>query len=482
MSTITGDQAYVDSELTAARGTMTEHVLTVDEQVEIEQEHGIKYRSCSWQKTAALLFAQYRALPIMSLPAAYSALGIFLGLLMTLVMALIVLYTSLILWKFCIQHPEVRDFCDVGQVLFGGKRWAWYFTAALFLLNNVFVSGIHLLIGARYVETISHRGWCAVSITAIMSVICLVGTLPRTFAGLSKVASATAFCTFIAVLLATIFAGIEPHPAGYNSGKMNNGLLMDGMPHVHALPKGTTFMAGMNAFLNITYTLIGQITMPSYIAEMRHPEDFPKAIWSVMVCNSLLCGLVGSVIYAYVGDQYMTSPAFSSISNETYRIVSFSFMVPTLSFTGVLYSSVSAHFVFDNLFAGSRHRAFHTVQGWAAWIGILMTIWGFTFVLTELIPFFGDMLALMSALFDSFFGFTFWGMACLQLRRTGKDSLKGDQNWLVPLVGGGLIISGTFVLGVGMYVNLSIHVPPPSIASKFFLRAMRTISFSAVLP
>lgn len=292
-----------------------------------------------------------------------------------------------------------------------------------------------------------------------MAVVCLFGSLPRTFADLSKVASATAFFTFISLILASIFAGIEPHPAGYNSGEMNNGFLMNGTPSVHALPKGTTFMTGMNAFLNITYTLIGQVTMPSYIAEMRHPEDFPKAIWSCMICNFFLDALVGSVVYAYIGDQYMTSPAFSSIGNETYRIVSFSFMVPTLLFTGVLYSSVSAHFLFDNLFAGSRDRAFHTVRGWAGWFGILVTIWGFTFVLTELIPFFGDMLSLMSALFDSFFGFIFWGMASLQLRKMGKDNPEGYLNWLVPLVDGALIISGIFILGVGMYVSLSNLIP-----------------------
>jgi hypothetical protein len=32
----------------------------------------------------------------------------------------------------------------------------------------------------------------------------------------------------------------------------------------------------MSAFLNITYTFVGQITLPSFIAEMKNPKDFPK--------------------------------------------------------------------------------------------------------------------------------------------------------------------------------------------------------------
>lgn len=44
--------------------------------------------------------------------------------------------SSLILWRFCLRHPEVRDVCDIGQMLFWGKKWAWYATAVMFILNN----------------------------------------------------------------------------------------------------------------------------------------------------------------------------------------------------------------------------------------------------------------------------------------------------------------------------------------------------------
>lgn len=41
--------------------------------------------------------------------------------------------------EFCLRHPEVRDVCDVGQMLFWGKTWAWYATAVMFILNNTFI-------------------------------------------------------------------------------------------------------------------------------------------------------------------------------------------------------------------------------------------------------------------------------------------------------------------------------------------------------
>lgn len=41
--------------------------------------------------------------------------------------------------EFCLRHPEVKDVCDIGQMLFFNARWAWWFTAVMFLLNNTFI-------------------------------------------------------------------------------------------------------------------------------------------------------------------------------------------------------------------------------------------------------------------------------------------------------------------------------------------------------
>ena len=93
----------------------------------------------------------------MSFPYSYSVLGLVPGLIVTVVVAMSVLYTSLIVWyvasfaqrpgsgayihfrEFCLRHPELRDVCDVGQMLYFGWTWVWYFTAAMFLLNNTFI-------------------------------------------------------------------------------------------------------------------------------------------------------------------------------------------------------------------------------------------------------------------------------------------------------------------------------------------------------
>ncbi|KAH8697322.1 putative neutral amino acid permease [Talaromyces proteolyticus] len=445
-----------DEENQSRRGSRVTEVhdddrATIGKQLELEAENAIKYRTCSWQKTAALLFSEYICLAIMSFPWSYSVLGLVPGLILTVFIAAVVLYTSLVLWKFCLRHPEIRDVCDIGQYLFWDSKIAWWATAVMFLLNNTFIQGLHCLVGAEYLNTITGHATCTIVFSVVVAIISFFFSLPRTFDGLSKLATASAFFTFISVLLATIFIGIEPHPAKYTLAK--------GEPKVTAFPvSGTTYVSAMSAFLNISYTFIGQITLPSFIAEMKEPRDFWKSLTAVTVAEVIVFSLVGAICYAYTGNQYMTAPAFGSIGNEVYKKVAFSFMIPTLIFLGVLYASVSARFVFLRLFEGTRHKSNHTVVGWASWAGILAVLWVAAFIIAEVIPFFSDLLSIMSSLFDSFFGFIFWGVAYIRMRSAdyGPDFYKtrGIRGWVGFLVNVSFILIGLYFLSAGTYASV----------------------------
>lgn len=66
-------------------------------------------------------------------------------------------------------------------------------------------------------------------------------------------------------------------------------------------------LIGMSAFLNITYTFVGQITLPSvsvsdisgeakraeptaqFIAEMKNPRDFPKGEYKLSISTRIQC-------------------------------------------------------------------------------------------------------------------------------------------------------------------------------------------------
>jgi hypothetical protein len=73
----------------------------------------------------------------------FSVLGLVPGVLVTVAVAGTVLYTSLVLWRFCLQHPDILDVCDIGQKLFWGSPVAYEITSVFFILNNTFIQGIY---------------------------------------------------------------------------------------------------------------------------------------------------------------------------------------------------------------------------------------------------------------------------------------------------------------------------------------------------
>ncbi|KAL7267637.1 hypothetical protein RUND412_009767 [Rhizina undulata] len=436
------------------RDSESNESVTVDKQRALESGNEIRYRTCSWQKTAALLFSEYICLAIMSFPWSYSVLGLVPGIILTVVVAGSVQYTSLVLWRYCLQHPEVRDVCDIGQRLFWGKKWAWWGTAVCFLLNNTFIQALHCLVGAKYLNTMSGHSLCTVGFSAIIVGISFFLSLPRTFSSLSSVAIISAATMFISVILTISFTGSESHPAGYTPAL--------GEPLVTLWPvKGTSYVAGMTAFLNISYTFIGQITLPSFIAEMKEPRDFPKALWAVTAAEVVVFTLAGALIYHWTGNQYITAPAYGSLGNEVFKKIAFSFAWPTILFLGVLYASVSARFIFFRIFADSHHRYSNTLTGWSTWAAILLLTWIAAFIIAEVIPFFTDLLSLMSSLFDSFFGFIFWGVAWMRMREEddglewwSTEKLRGWRAKVEFGVNVVLVAVGVYFLTAGTYVSV----------------------------
>jgi len=59
-------------------------VYSVSAQIAQETGHEIRYRSCSWQKTTALLMSEYICLAILSFPWSFSVLGMGPGVIVTI--------------------------------------------------------------------------------------------------------------------------------------------------------------------------------------------------------------------------------------------------------------------------------------------------------------------------------------------------------------------------------------------------------------
>ncbi|CAO1637356.1 unnamed protein product [Jaminaea pallidilutea] len=381
-----------------------------DQLAQEEDGHDIKFRTMGWKKAAALLFGEQVCLAIMAQSWSYSILGWGPGIAVSIAFGIFFWVTSYTLWRFIMRHPHVRDVCDIGYILFGNSRIAYELTGVMLVLNNVMLIGFHVLTAAKIFNTLSDHSLCTVVFSVIATLIGIVFSVPRTLNHVSIMSIFSAVCMAIAILLFLIFAGIEDHPAlGYNGAYP-----IDGPVKTYGSPlPGTTWNQIFNAVLNIGFLFVPQLLFPTFIAEMRNPKDFPKALGALAVASFILFIVPAAIGFEFLG-QYTTAPAFGSLE-IVYKKASFAFVIVPTIVIGAIYSNVTCKYVYRRVMRESPHQHRHTIQGWAPWILITTVVWFVGFIFAEVIPSMGDFLSLLAALFDSFFGFIFWAIAYWRL-------------------------------------------------------------------
>lgn len=154
-----------------------------------------------------------------------------------------------------------------------------------------------MLIRSEYINTVTAEYSLNVCRTVIFSLlvtaISWMLSLPRTFEVFSIGALVAAAFTVVSVLLTDVFLALQGRPDNFDIGRSSDGggnstlpsyngtRLFDvynitkatGPPLFSALPPPqSTFKSLMTAFLNISYTIIGQVAMPSFITEMKDPR------------------------------------------------------------------------------------------------------------------------------------------------------------------------------------------------------------------
>lgn len=456
--------AGVTTTVTSFRGERRASVEVLEGLIAEDHSHEISLRTMSWQKAAWLLAGDQVCLAIMAQTWSLSVLGWVPGIITMLVAGVLFYITSLTMHKFIMANPQIRDICDFGYYVFGKSRVAYHFTAFMLLANNIMLVGFHVLTGAKVLNTLSDHSLCTVIFSVIVAVMGVIMSTPRTlrhvsfmsmFSGKIRTSPAwirniqtnvpAAACMGLAILLFLIFAGIEKAP-GY--GYLGDYPTAGPVSTFAFPPKDTTFVAAMNAVLNITFLWVPQILFPTFIAEMEKPQDFPKALTVLAGISAFLFIVPPAIGYHFLG-QYSTAPAFGSLASDVYRKGSFGFVIVPTLVIGVIYANVSAKFIYFRIMGTSRHAHSNTVIGWGVWIAVMVFIWAVAFIFAEVIPSMGDFLSLLGAAFDSFFGFIFFAIAWWQLYK-GK-LFNGPVRSVLTVVHIFVMFCGLFLLGPGLY-------------------------------
>lgn len=120
------------------------------------------------------------------------------GLLIIVGFGLLTTYTGYMIGRFKLAYPHVLNAPDAGHVLAGPfGYWSFALFQSLFL---IFSAGVHIVTFVRALDAITDYGTCSILFSACGLVLFILGSLPRTFRGVSYLAGAS----FISIITAML--------------------------------------------------------------------------------------------------------------------------------------------------------------------------------------------------------------------------------------------------------------------------------------
>ncbi|KAL4783810.1 transmembrane amino acid transporter protein-domain-containing protein [Aspergillus varians] len=423
-----------DSTLPAYDGDL---VAEMSERERTVYEHGLqKFNRLGWKRLTVVLIVEAIALGSLSLPSTFATLGMVAGVICTVGLGLLAIYTSYVVGQVKLKFPLVHHYPDAGRLMFG---WVGYeIINFMLVLQLLFLTGSHTLTGAIAWINITQSDVCSVVFAVVSAVILFLLAVPPSFTEMAILG----YVDFVSIIIAI---GITMIATGIESTNAPGGLAA--VPWSAWPKEDIEFKDAFIAMTNIIFAYSFAMCQFSFMDEMHTPKDYVKSIWALGLTEILIYTVTGAVVYSFVG-QDVESPALLSAGHLMSRIA-FGIALPVIFISGSINTVVAGRVVHGRIFKDSPTRFINTTMGWITWLAIILAGTIIAFIIAEVIPFFNDLLSISSSLFISGFTFYFPSLMWFMLIREGpwttrKNLALGALNVLCLVIGLITLVAGTY--------------------------------------
>ncbi|KAF1911391.1 transmembrane amino acid transporter protein-domain-containing protein [Ampelomyces quisqualis] len=405
------------------------------------QEGHEKFHRLGWKRLTICLIVEAIALGSLSIPNAFAQLGMIPGVILSIAIGLIAIYTSYVVGQVKMRYPLVNHYSDAVELIWG--RFGKELTGVMFALFLILLVGSHALTGTiAWINIVDNYTTCALVWGVVSLIILLVLALPPTFAEFAILGYLDFISILAAIFITIIATGVQAHnaPGGLS------GVNWSAWP-----PEDTTFYGAFLATTNIIFAYSFAVCQFSFMSEMHTPKDYVKSIWALGLIEIFIYTVTGALIYAFVGAE-VKSPALLSAGTQVSRIA-FGVALPVIFISGSINGTVVGRYIMDRAFPTSEIRFVSTARGWAVWGCLITTVTIIGWIIAEAIPFFSALLGLISSLFISGFTFYFPALFWFQLIKVGKWN-AGWKNISLSILNSCTFLIGLAVLGCGTYASV----------------------------
>lgn len=399
-----------------------------------------KFSRLGWKRLTVVLIVEAIALGTLSIPSSFATLGMVAGIICTVGIGLVAIYTSYVIGQVKLAYPEITNYADAGRLM--GGRVGYEIVSVMLGLQLTFLTASHCLTGTIALQVVTQSTICAVVFGVVCAIILLALAVPPSFTEMAILGYIDFGSIIIAIGITIIAAGIENNNTATTTVQS---AAWSAWP-----PEGTSFTDAFIAVSNIIFAYSFAICQFSFMDEMHTPKDYVKSIWALGITEIVIYTVSSALIYSFIGAD-VKGPAMLSI-NETVSRIAFGVALPVIFISGSINTVVAGRLVHGRIFKNSTIRFINSVAGWSTWLGIITVITIIAFVIAEVIPFFEDLLSLISALFIS--GFTFYIPALMWFILIRKGSWTSPRNLALGALNLAVLVIGLVILAGGTYASI----------------------------
>ena len=406
----------------------------------------VDFRTMGWVQAGFVCLAEAIALGLLSFPSIFQRLGLVGGLIATILLACLAYITAWIYIDFKLRYMGCMNVADAGTIMFG--RIGGIIFGVGIMVKSIGLAASHALAGEIALSNISDNAVCKIVFTVVICIVSVLLSLQRHFGKLTPMSIISVTCITVASFITIIGTGVQSPSV----------LVKNNVPiEWKVINYDATLSDVIGAMTNICFTFGTNMAVLTFCSEMKAPKDFRKSFVIVQGLQLFLYSLVGSLVYVF-GGQYTTSPALT-MTTRPLAITAYSFALVTIIISGVVAVNIGAKYFYVTQLRGTRLL---TSGGWKAqfiWVGIVCGMWILGFIFAELIPFFNQLLTIISSLVSTWSAYGVPGIIWFFMR---KPQVKAD-GWRQAYFGS--LLSTFFFFCSAISIVLSVAFTPLGIYS-----------------
>ncbi|PVH17125.1 uncharacterized protein CXQ87_000005 [Candidozyma duobushaemuli] len=420
-------------------------------------DDGPDFRGLTCFGAASLVVKTQFGLGILGLPHTFHVLGVVPGLIVLITLCILTTWSGIVVGHFRLRHPHTYSIGDAAEIMFGpaGRE----VMGAAFWLFYTLAYGATVLTVSIAFNAITEHATCTTVWTAVGAIISLIlGVATRTLKTMSWLSLAAIISLFISVWIVAIACLAQSTPAAAPAGEpLDKG--------ISAVATGHSYAAIASAVATQLAGLSGTASFFTIHAEMKDQTQYNKALILGQGFVTFNYIVITCMIYLKVGN-YVTSPALGSAGTLIKKIC-YGISLPGLIVSCFFLAHLAGKYCLVRLLRGTRHLQANTFVHWSTWISMMSLSIIFGFIIASAIPFFGDLVALIAALFGTTFTLIVPGFIAIYnmgsyVKKEGDHLLtwlplcnrawkKSRSNIINASLAWFCIVFGTYILVTGTY-------------------------------